>query len=364
MQNPFFHPLARAGVAALALSCAAAAHAKDTVTIALGIPLTVASGGVYGLGKDLGYFDEENIEVKTIVFQGAGALLPQVASKKVTIGLPLPEPVLASHETGKTPLPVRYFYNTIPSNELELAVLADGPIKTIADLRGKKIGVGALTWGTIPSTRALLREEGLTPGKDVDIVAVGVLGSGFLALKEGRVDALNYNSTWTALLELTGTKVHRLPYPPIFQKINSNGFVTHEDTLRDNPDLLVRFGRAYTKAVIACDANPALCAETFWKYQPEARPKDTDPKKALDEAVVLVKKRMNSTLRTPDGSARVAGEFDLPVIREFVKAMNAAGEFNTADIPVERIFDNSLVQQYSRFDAQAVRKQAQAQAVK
>ena len=361
----FIRPLARYCAVSLAL-CAAAittpAFAADTITVALGIPLTVASGGVYGLGKDLGYFDEENIEVKTIVFQGAGALLPQVASKKVTIGLPLPEPVLASYETGKTPLPVRYFYNTIPSNELELAVLADGPIKSIKDLKGKKIGVGALTWGTIPSTRALLRQENLTPGKDVDIVAVGVLGSGFLALKEGRVDALNFNSTWTAMLELTGTKVRRLPYPPIFQKINSNGFIAHEDTLRDQPELLARFGRAYTKAVLACDANPRLCAETFWKYQPEAKPKSGDEQKNLDEAIVLVKKRMDSTLRRPDGSARVPGEFDLPVIRSFVGAMHAAGEFNTDNIPVETIFSNQLVPQFSRFDAAAVRAQVQAKA--
>ncbi|MFA4914037.1 MAG: ABC transporter substrate-binding protein [Burkholderiaceae bacterium] len=352
--------LACASAAALSLSGGATAHAADDVTVALAVPLTVSSGGVYGLGKDLGYFDAENIEVKTIVFQGAAALLPQVASKKVTIGLPLPEAVLSSYESGKTPLPVRYFYNAIPSNELELAVLADGPIKTIADLNGKKIGVGALTWGTIPSTRALLRQENLTPGKDVDIVAVGVLGSGFLALREGRVDALNYNSSWTAMLELSGTKVHRLPYPPVFQKINSNGFVAHEDTLKENPELLARFGRAYTKAVLACDANPRLCVETFWKYQPEAKPKDGDDKKNLDDAITLVKKRMDSTLRRPDGSARVPGEFDLPVIKEFVSAMHASGEFNTADMPVDTLFSNALVPQFSRFDTAAVQAQAKA----
>lgn len=350
---------AHAAIAALSFSVFSSAYAADLVTVALGIPLTVAGGGVYGLGKDLGYFDDENIEVKTIVFQGAGALLPQVASKKVTIGLPLPEPVLASYETGKTPLPVRYFYNAIPANELELAVLADGPIHSIKDLKGKKIGVGALTWGTIPSTRALLRQESLVPGQDVDIVAVGVLGSGFLALREGRVDALNFNSSWTAMLELTGTKIRRLEYPPIFQKINSNGFIAHEDTLRDQSDLLARFGRAYTKSVIACDANPRLCAETFWKYQPEAKPRTGDDQKNLDDAVVLVKKRMNSTLRRADGSARVPGEFDLPVIKAFVDAMHAAGEFNTADIPVDNIFSNALVPEFAKFDADAVRTQAQ-----
>ncbi len=337
-----------------------AAHAADEVTVALAIPLTVDSGGVYALGFELGFFREENLQVKTIVVQGAGALLPQVATKKVTIGFPLPEPVLASYETGKTPLPVTYFYNATPRNEIELAVLASSPIKTIADLKGKKIGVGAMTWGTIPATRALLREQGLTAGKDVDIVAVGVLGSGFLALKEGRVDALNFNSSWHAMLELSGTPLRRLPYPQVFRDINSNGFIAHQDTLRDQPDLLARFGRAYTKALVACDANPKLCVEAFWRLQPEVRAKTDNPERQLAEAITLSQKRMDAVLRNRNGTARTYGQFDLAVIEQFVKAMYAAGEFNTDNIPVQKIFSNALVPQFSQFDVAQVQARARA----
>jgi len=361
---PTWRRASRAWLAALGcaawLAGAGAAHAADEVTVGLAIPLTADSGGVYALGNELGFFAEENVSVKTIVFQGAGALLPQVASKKITVGFPLPEPVLGSYETGKTPLPVEYFYNATPANEIELAVLDSSDIHSIADLKGKKIGVGALTWGTIPGTRALLRTQGLAAGKDVDIVAVGVLGSGFLALREGRVDALNYNSLWHAMLEMSGTKIRRLPYPDTFRRMNSNGFIAHRDTLKNQPDLLARFGRAYTKALVACDANPRLCVEAFWRMQPESRPKGGDAVKQLDEAVSLAKLRMAKTLRTPDGAPRVAGQFDLDAIRRFVQAMHEAGEFNTADIPVDRIFSNALVPEFSRFDAAAVRARAQA----
>lgn len=356
-------PRRRAVLAALGTSlllAGAAAHAADEVTVGLAIPLTADSGGVYALGNELGFFAEENLAVKTIVFQGAGALLPQVASKKITVGFPLPEPVLGSYETGKTPLPVTYFYNATPSNEIELAVLEDSDIKSIADLKGKKIGVGALTWGTIPSTRALLRTQGLAAGRNVDIVAVGVLGSGFLALRQGRVDALNYNSIWHAMLEQTGTKIRRLPYPDTFRRMNSNGFIAHQDTVKNDPQLLARFGRAYTKALVACDANPNLCVEAFWRMQPESRPKDGDAAKNLEQAASLAKLRMSKVLRTPEGQARTVGQFDLDVIKRFVKSMNEAGEFNTDQIPVERIFDNSLVPEFSKFDAAAVRAKAQA----
>jgi NitT/TauT family transport system substrate-binding protein len=42
--------------------------------------------------------------------------------------------VLSSYLNGGTPLPVRYFYNGVPANTMEFAVLASSPVKTIGDL--------------------------------------------------------------------------------------------------------------------------------------------------------------------------------------------------------------------------------------
>jgi len=56
----------------------------------------------------------------------------------------------------------------------------------------------------------------------------------------------------------------------------------------------------------------------------------------------------------------VPGEFDLPVIKAFVTAMHASGEFNTADMPVDTLFSNALVPAFSRFDKAGVQAQAKA----
>ena len=143
----------------------AQAQALDEVTVALAIPPAVHDGAPYAAAQELGLFKEQNLDVKLLVFQGAGALLPQVASKRVTFGYPVSEPVISSYFSGKNPLPLRYFYNGTPNQTLEYTVLADSPIKTLADLKDKKkIGVGALTWGTLPNSRAALRVAGLEPG--------------------------------------------------------------------------------------------------------------------------------------------------------------------------------------------------------
>src|SRR5688500_1664640 len=108
------------------------AWALDDVTVALAIPPAVHDGAAYAAAEELGLFKEQGLKVNVVVFQGAGALLPQVASKRVTFGFPVAEPIISSYFNGKDPLPVRYFYNGVPSQTMEYAVLADSPIKTLA----------------------------------------------------------------------------------------------------------------------------------------------------------------------------------------------------------------------------------------
>lgn len=347
--------------AALALSCAAlSAQAADEFTVALAIPPAVHDGAPYAAAEALGFFKEENLEVKTIVFQGAGALLPQVANKRVTVGYPTSEPVISSTFGGKDPLPLKYFYNGVPATTMEFAVLADGPIKTLVDLRNRKIGVGALTWGTIPGGRAALRTAGLTPGKDVEFVAVGALAAGFQALRNHQVDALNFNSSWNDMLEMSGTPIRRVAYPAVFGETAGNGFIAHLDTLRDNPQLLERFARAYTKGQIACEANPTFCVRAFWKANPQARP-EGDEARALKDATTLLSRRLQRVLYTPAGAPRVPGQYDLAAIRAGIKAMADAGEYPSADVPVDKLFTNDLLPRINAFDADAVRAKAKAQ---
>jgi NitT/TauT family transport system substrate-binding protein len=338
---------------------AAPAAALDTVTVALAIPPTVTDGGIWTIGDALGIWKHENLEVKTLTFEGAGALVPQVASGHATIGLPVVDPILASYAAGRTQLPVKYFYNATPVYTMEFAVRTDSPIKTMADLKGKKIGVGALTWGTIPSSRAVLKEAGLG-SKDYDIVPVGVLGSGFHALNTKQIDALNYNSSWHDMLELSGTPLRRITYPGTFGQMAGNGFITNTEALAKNPDLFARFGRAYSEAQVACSANLTLCVESFWREHPETRPKTGDAAANLKNAEELVRRRLARVMLNADGSPRRPGEFDMTVIRQFVTRMAADGQFASAKVPVDVLFTNELVPQFARFDADAIRKQARA----
>lgn len=66
---------------------------------------------------------------------------------------------------------------------------AQKTIKTVADLKGKKIGVSNKGGSSDIATRAALKANGLDPDKDVSIVAVGSHANRTAALLTGSIDA-------------------------------------------------------------------------------------------------------------------------------------------------------------------------------
>ena len=66
-------------------------------------------------------------------------------------------------------------------------VLKDSPIKTVADLKGKKIGINAFGSAIDPPLRVMLKKNGLDPRRDVQIVEVAFPNMAS-AIREKRVD--------------------------------------------------------------------------------------------------------------------------------------------------------------------------------
>jgi ABC-type nitrate/sulfonate/bicarbonate transport system substrate-binding protein len=83
------------------------------------------------------------------------------------------------------------------------AVKDDSPIKTIADLKGKTVGISVIGGGTYGPFAMLLQKNGVDPVKDIKLVEVGFAVSED-ALRQGRVDAVNMNQPFAARAEAKG----------------------------------------------------------------------------------------------------------------------------------------------------------------
>lgn len=329
-------------------------RAQDKVTLGY-VPAITISYASTMLAAELGYFKEENIDISFLEFKGSAILLPQLVNKSVLIGYPNPDILVLSRQPGRDPLPLKFFYNATPASVWEIAVLANSPIKTIADLKGKKLGVGSLTFGNIPITKALLEEAGLAVDKDVELVPVGVGTAAFLALTSGKIDALNLFDTQHALLE-GQTPIRRLDLPKKYVNVFSNGYIAHEDTIRDRPELLARFGRAASRGVVACMENVAACARNFWKYYPDQKPQGDDAA-VLRIGIAAIDVRLRK-MTHPGGKDHRFAEFAAEDWKSFIDILYRGGQITKTDIPVDLFYTNALVEEINKFDREKVRADA------
>lgn len=347
--------LVQYGVAAVVFAGAHTAVAAELTKVVYGNPSEIGlSQAPAVVAKALGYFRDEGLDVEIASFKGTGTLLPQILAHRVDIGFLNADTLIISRAPGQSKVPVKFFYNGARSSVWEFAVLADSPYKSLKDLNGQTVGVGAMSWGNMPITRAQFKELGITS----PFLPVGTGASAFLALTSKQVAALNLYDTEIATLEAQGVAIRRLPQLPRAQALFSNGFVAHDDMIRDKPDVLKGFGRAYAKATVFCETNPVACVKTYWSEYPNMRPTG-EPDKVLADAVKILNSRMSRVLDFPAGE-REYGKYDAQVWKDFADALFEGGQISTKEVDVENCYTNAFVSDFSKFDAAAVKAQAAA----
>lgn len=348
----------RAALAAAALILGAQALAQtETVTFAIPGAVTIGFAPLTFADKG-GYFAEERLKLDVVVLQGSSEILPQLVKGTVLVSMLTPDVLITSRQPGKPNFPARFVYNVYRNSFWQLSVLEQSPVKTIADLKGKTVGVGALTWANVPQTKALLRRQGIDPSS-VTFVAVGSGPGAAEALKSGRIDALNLLASNNAAMEAQGTKIRRLAYPADMQQASSHGLIFSDKTINERPELVARVGRAYAKGVLGCQANPRGCLEAFWQAYPALKPPGADEKPVQNQLAVLKVILDLMTAFPESGPARFGAykpqDFNVPI-----EALKAGGELGNGAVSLATLYTDKFVDEFNKFDRKAVIDKAKA----
>jgi NitT/TauT family transport system substrate-binding protein len=348
--------LIKALLAALAVTAAlaappAAAQPLTKVTIGAPNPWQPYSAALM-YGRKLGFFREEGLEPEFVSVQGTAVLVPQVANKSITIGVPNPDLMLVALEKGER-FPVRFFYNAYTVSPFEFVTLADGPLKSLQDLKGKKLGIGALTWGNIPILKAILKDAGLEWGKDVQVLPVGIGPAAWRRLQTREIDALSLFVLQHESMALAGTPIKRLPVPEKYRTNFSNGFMTHDDHIAQQPRMVEGVARAIAKSYYACQVNTPACVRSFWDHDPASRPPADKEADWLRNNVHLNR----ADLATVFGAARAdrLGDYEPAAIKALVAAMVEGGQLSRPNLEVEQVFTRQFVEGANRWNREQVR---------
>ncbi len=205
---------------------------------------------VYLLGEEMGFFEEEGIDVEILEGNGSVTTGQLVANKSNTFGLADATalvPVMAKE------LPIKSVAMVTPTSALAVVARKDSGIRNMKDLEGKKLAVTAgdsLTqiWPAVVATNNLDESK-------IELIYVDAAAKIPMVL-EGRTDALLGSAgDQSAVLEDEGLEVVNLKFADYGVNILNLGVFVHEDLIEDDPDLIQRFLRAVKKSHEALDAN-------------------------------------------------------------------------------------------------------------
>jgi len=213
-------------------------------TLVIGMPVTppnLPHLGVY-VAKDLGYFDEEGINLELAAFESGLQSLRGGVSGSVDILGASSEPVIAAISRGAK---IRSIFSY--AHRLTVVMAAQESIRRPADLRGKNLGIQEVGAFREVMTRAVLHSAGLTQ-QDVNYVPVSSAGY-ITALIGNKIDTVILHIDQAYMARTKKASLH--PLVPLWEIMPSywyGTFSTTEELLRKDSDLLARAVAAIIKA--------------------------------------------------------------------------------------------------------------------
>src|ERR1043166_147295 len=130
-----------------------------------------------------GYFSQEGLETRPVVFRSGVQLLQSVIGGDAQIGLcSAPEVIQAVGAGAK----IKVVWGN--SNLMPFAIVSRPDIRSIQELKGKKIAISSPGSLTDFLTRYVLKNRGLEPSQ-VSLLSIGGVSTRFAALLSGGVDA-------------------------------------------------------------------------------------------------------------------------------------------------------------------------------
>jgi NitT/TauT family transport system substrate-binding protein len=343
-------------LAVLVLLVPAAATAQTTKlrvaicarTVSMGV------GSPFAVAMKMDWFKQEGLDIEIVPLPGSTDCVKAVATGEVPVSLPSVEPLANGRPQG---VKAKIYYTAYQTNGYGIAVPADSPIQSPAELRGKSIGVTSLASAGVVVARAQVAAAGLDPARDVQIVVAGEGAQTAAMVRNRQVDALSQFDTQYALVENAGVRVRYLDRRDI-ERFPGNGFLASEESLRTHQKELVGLARAYAKGTIFTIANPEAAVRIVYEVFPQTRPTGKDDATAVREDLKVLEARMPHYRLEPAGVKRW-GENSEVNYRDYVDFLVKWGVI-TQKVPTTDLVTNDLIEEINRMDVGKIAAEAKA----
>ena len=295
-----------------------------------------------------------DLKVQLVPVPGSTDCVKLVATGDLPWSLPSIEPIPAARQQG---VKAKIFYTAYQGNIYGIAVPKDSPVRSIKELKGKKIGVASMASGGVHVARGLLAMNGLDPEKDAQIVVVGEAAQAAALLRGDQVAALSLYDTQYALIDSAGVPVRLLDSGPV-ARYPSNGFLALQDTLQKDRAQAVALVKGYAMGTVFAMANPEAAVKILYEVYPQTKPSGKSDEQALREDVKTLLARAEHWKLEAGGVTRWGESSlkDFDAYQDFLLKWKVIG----AKVPATAIVTNELIDEVNKFDAARVAADAKA----
>jgi NitT/TauT family transport system substrate-binding protein len=291
----------------------------------------------YYWAKSKGYFTAENLDVKIDQGEGSATTVTRIMSGAYDAGFGDVNAIIqnAATKPGETPVMVYMIYDKAP---FALLTKADGPIKSVKDLEGSRLGspAGGASFKLLP---LLAKQNGVDYGK-ISIMQLSPSLQEQMLL-QGQVDSIAV-FTATSYMNLVSLKLDPdkdfrwMYYSDLGLDLYSNGVMVSPKLAKEHPEAVKGLLRAINRSLREAVENPDAAIELLASEEPLIK-KDIERRRLLYVYKTLIDTAETRELGIGDVSddrlrsaiATIATSFELP------RLPNAGDIFDRSFLPAK-----------------------------
>jgi NitT/TauT family transport system substrate-binding protein len=222
------------------------------------------------IAKDAGIFEKNGLHVNLVVIAAGNAAIGALAGGDVEI---LGAPGSTSMVSAARGLPVAIIGTFGPS---AWTLAAHPLITSVQGLRGKTVGISRPGTTVEFATRRALLKLGLTPGKDVNILATGLAESNkrVMIMHQGKIDATLVSPDNIYEAESKGMKLSLLAdLKDLGIHTSASDLSAKRDFLKNHRQKGRAFMMSFCEAIYLGRANKNVAMASFRKHMRESEPR-------------------------------------------------------------------------------------------
>jgi NitT/TauT family transport system substrate-binding protein len=271
-------------------------------------------------------FEQEGLDVEILSGRGGADALTKVATGVADITAASISVLMQAKAQG--PMPAKAIYSIYTKQPDSIITVEGNGIETLKDLTGKSVATATFSSSNVVWPLIL-------KANDIDASKITLLKGEPAALgpmlASGKVPAVVSWITNRPLFEKAvgiGAKVKVIPWFDFGFQGYSYSLLASDKLLKERPDVVTRFVRAYRKAIEAGIADPKVAAESVKALAPE-----------IDEAVAEGQWRASIPLMVNDVTKRLPmGSFDHGLLVETWTWVS-----KSLDLPAEKLDPETVV---------------------